>query len=201
MSDLYRLDLPTLSRLPRMGEKSADNVLQALNNSKKTTLSRFLYALGIRDVGESTARNLALHFQTLERIKLATLDELLSVTDVGPVVAGHILSFFSEQHNLGLVDDLLSLGIHFHAGDMQHRTELVGKTFVLTGTLKTLGRSEAKSSLESLGAKVSSSVSKKTFAVIAGDSAGSKLEKARKLGVSILTEEDLLTLINRSNYG
>ena len=99
-----------------MGEKSADNVLQALNNSKKTTLSRFLYALGIRDVGESTARNLALHFQTLERIKLATLDELLSVTDVGPVVAGHILSFFSEQHNLGLLMIcFFSLGIHFHA--------------------------------------------------------------------------------------
>ena len=195
VSDLYTLTQEQLAELERMAEKSATNIIAALNNSKETTLDRFLYALGIREVGDATARSLANHFGNLSAIQSASQDTLEKVDDVGPIVARHIVTFFLQSHNREVIKDLLKAGIHWP--DIKIRTEqpLKGKTFVITGTLETMKRDEAKQRLMELGAKVSGSVSKKTDYVIAGSEPGSKAEKARKLDVEILDEASFLSLI------
>lgn len=192
-ADLYTLTLSDWANLERMGEKSARNKVDALNKSKSTTLPKFLYALGIREVGESTARNLAYHFKTLEAIMSATEDQLLAVNDVGPVVASHVVHFFAQPHNREVVEKLIHAGIHWPCIESKNVSDLPlhGKTFVITGTLPTLSRDEAKALLESLGATVSGSVSKQTDYLLAGEKAGSKLTKAQSLGVTIIDEAAL----------
>ncbi|MFN4003672.1 MAG: NAD-dependent DNA ligase LigA [Hylemonella sp.] len=197
LPDLYRLDLATLSDLDRMGEKSAQNLIDALQKSKQTTLPRFLYGLGIRHVGEATARDLARHFGTLEAIMAASEEELLQVPDVGPVVARSIRTFFDQPHNREVVQALRDCGVHWPQGEPAPRAAqpLAGKTFVLTGTLPTLSRDEAKALLEAAGAKVAGSVSRKTDYVVAGAEAGSKLDKARELGVPVIDEAALHAML------
>ncbi len=194
LPDLYRLDVATLAALERMAEKSAHNIVDALEKSKHTTLNRFLFALGIRNVGESTAKDLARHFGKLDAIEQASAEQLLAVSDVGPVVAQSIVDFFSESHNREVVHQLRELGVHWeeHEGVSTQAMPLSGKIFVLTGTLASLSRDEAKSRLEALGAKVSGSVSKKTDYVVAGTEAGSKLVKAQELNVPVWDELALL---------
>ena len=193
LPDLYRLDVKTLAALERMAEKSALNIVEALEKSKHTTLHRFLFALGIRNVGESTSKDLARHFGNLEAIMQAGLEQLQAVPDVGPVVAQSIVDFFSEAHNRDVVQQLRSLGVQWeeHTGVSTQTLPLSGKTFVLTGTLG-MSRDEAKARLEALGAKVAGSVSKKTDCVVAGAEAGSKLEKALELNVPVWDEAALL---------
>ncbi|OOF56340.1 NAD-dependent DNA ligase LigA [Rodentibacter myodis] len=193
-ADLFKLNLTTLTRLEHMGAKSAENALNSLNKAKQTTLARFIFALGIREVGEATALNLANHFKTLEALQNADFEQLQQVPDVGEVVANRILAFWHEPHNVDVVNDLIAQGVHWdtvqikEAGDNPFK----GKTVVLTGTLSQMGRNEAKALLQEMGAKVSGSVSAKTDFVIAGDAAGSKLTKAQELGVAVLTEEEFL---------
>ncbi len=197
LPDLYRLGLTALAGLERMAEKSAMNVLEALEKSKSTTLPRFLYGLGIRHVGEATARDLARHFGALDRIMDASVEQLLEVNDVGPVVAQSIRTFFDQPHNREVVEQLRACGLHWPEGEpaVQAPRPLAGKTFVLTGTLPTLSREAAKEMLEAAGARVAGSVSQKTDYVVAGAEAGSKLEKAMALGVSILDESGLFHLL------
>jgi DNA ligase (NAD+) len=180
-----------------MAEKSAGNVLQAIEQSKQTTLARFLFGLGIRHVGEATARDLARHFGGLGAIMDASVDALLQVPDVGPVVAQSIRTFFEQPHNREVVEQLRACGVHWEEGEPQAAAvlPLSGKTVVLTGTLPTLSRDEAKALLEAAGAKVAGSVSKKTWCVVAGAEAGSKLDKARELGVPVLDEEGLRAIV------
>lgn len=196
-ADLFKLDLTTLCRLERMAEKSAQNALASLQKAKQTTLARFIFALGIREVGEATALNLANHFKTLEALQAADLDTLQEVPDVGEVVANRIFVFWREAHNVAVVEDLLKQGIHWPAVEEKivGDNPFNGKTVVLTGTLSQMGRSEAKARLQELGAKVSGSVSAKTDFVIAGDAAGSKLTKAQELGVTVLSEEQWLAML------
>ena len=196
-ADLFKLDLTTLTRLERMGAKSAENALASLEKAKNTTLARFIFALGIREVGEATALNLANHFKTLEALQNADLDALQQVPDVGEVVANRILAFWHEPHNVAVVNDLIAQGVHWETVETKEVTEnrFKGKTVVLTGTLTQMGRNEAKALLQDMGAKVSGSVSAKTDFVIAGDAAGSKLTKAQELGVTVLTEEEFLAEI------
>ena len=196
-ADLFKLDLTTLTRLERMGTKSAENALASLEKAKNTTLARFIFALGIREVGEATALNLANHFKTLEALQNADLDALQQVPDVGEVVANRILAFWHEPHNVSVVNDLIAQGVHWETVETKEVTEnrFKGKTVVLTGTLTQMGRNEAKTLLQDMGAKVSGSVSAKTDFVIAGDAAGSKLTKAQELGVAVLTEEEFLAQI------
>ncbi|EGR0620630.1 DNA ligase (NAD(+)) LigA [Vibrio parahaemolyticus] len=198
-ADLFKLSAGVLTVLDRMGPKSAQNIVNALEKSKLTTLPRFLYSLGIREVGEATAANLAQHFKSLEAIQAATEEQLIAVQDIGVVVAKHITTFFEEEQNQAVVQDLLVQGIHWpevSAPEQGAELPLEGKTVVLTGTLSQLGRTEAKEALQSLGAKVTGSVSKKTDILFAGENAGSKLVKAQELGIEIKTEQDLLELIN-----
>jgi DNA ligase (NAD+) len=197
LPDLYRLGLANLVALERMGDKSAQNLLAALEQSKATTLPRFLYGLGIRHVGESTARDLARHFGQLDAIMDASVEQLLQVPDVGPIVAESIHAFFAQPHNREVIEQLRACGVHWEEGEpaVQAPLPLAGKTVVLTGTLAALSRDEAKELLEAAGAKVAGSVSKKTDYVIAGAEAGSKLEKARELGVAVLDEEGLRQLL------
>uniref|UniRef100_UPI0022717118 helix-hairpin-helix domain-containing protein n=1 Tax=Vibrio parahaemolyticus TaxID=670 RepID=UPI0022717118 len=198
-ADLFKLSAGVLTVLERMGPKSAQNIVNALEKSKLTTLPRFLYSLGIREVGEATAANLAQHFKSLEAIQAATEEQLIAVQDIGVVVAKHITTFFEEEQNQAVVQDLLVQGIHWpevSAPEQGAALPLEGKTVVLTGTLSQLGRTEAKEALQSLGAKVTGSVSKKTDILFAGENAGSKLTKAQELGIEIKTEQDLLELIN-----
>lgn len=198
-ADLFKLSAGVLTVLDRMGPKSAQNIVNALEKSKLTTLPRFLYSLGIREVGEATAANLAQHFKSLEAIQAATEEQLIAVQDIGVVVAKHITTFFEEEQNQAVVQDLLVQGIHWpevSAPEQGAELPLEGKTVVLTGTLSQLGRTEAKEALQSLGAKVTGSVSKKTDILFAGENAGSKLAKAQELGIEIKTEQDLLELIN-----
>ncbi|HCH5604129.1 TPA: NAD-dependent DNA ligase LigA [Vibrio parahaemolyticus] len=198
-ADLFKLSAGVLTVLDRMGPKSAQNIVNALEKSKLTTLPRFLYSLGIREVGEATAANLAQHFKSLEAIQAATEEQLIAVQDIGVVVAKHITTFFEEEKNQAVVQDLLVQGIHWpevSAPEQGAELPLEGKTVVLTGTLSQLGRTEAKEALQSLGAKVTGSVSKKTDILFAGENAGSKLTKAQELGIEIKTEQDLLELIN-----
>jgi DNA ligase (NAD+) len=196
LPDLYKLGLATLSALDRMAHKSAQNVLAALEKSKQATLPRFLYGLGIRHVGEATARDLARHFGQLDAIMDAGVERLLEVPDVGPVVAESIHTFFAQNHNREVVEQLRACGVGWPEGEPEARSPkpLAGKTVVLTGSLPTLSRDEAKDLLEAAGAKVAGSVSKKTDFVVAGADAGSKLEKARQLGVAIVDEDGLRKL-------
>jgi DNA ligase (NAD+) len=199
LSDLYELDLETLMKLERMGKKSAENLLAALQHSKKTSFARFIYALGIREIGESSARVLGEHFSTIEAITSATLDELMALPDIGPVGASNVLHFFAQAHNLEVIHRLLRLGIHWPMEEKKSvnpDSPFFGKTVVLTGTLNTLGREEAKVILLARGAKVSGSVSSKTDFVIAGSEAGSKLDKALDLGIRVLNEEELIGMLN-----
>lgn len=199
-ADIYdkrKLDLRTLANLERMGEKSALNLLGAIEHSKRTTLARFIYALGIRNVGEATAKDLARHFGKLESLMKADEESLQQVPDVGPVVAQSIIAFFSEPHNIEVVKALRARGVQWveHEAQAVRESALSSKTFVLTGTLATMTREQAKEKLEALGAKVSGSVSKKTDYVVAGEEAGSKLDKAHELGVAVLNEQQFLALL------
>jgi DNA ligase (NAD+) len=198
LPDLYRLGLSGLVELERMGEKSAQNLLAALEKSKNATLPRFLFGLGIRHVGESTARDLARHFGNLDAIMDASVEHLLEVPDVGPIVAESIHAFFQQPHNREVIEQLRACGVHWEEGAPAAAAPkpLSGKTVVLTGTLPTLSRDEAKDLLEAAGAKVAGSVSKKTDYVVAGAEAGSKLDKARELGVPVLDEQGLKELLD-----
>jgi DNA ligase (NAD+) len=193
-ADLYSLTQEELVSLDRMGEKSAENLLKAVAESKATTLPRFLYALGIRDVGEATAASLAAYYGNLRAIMEADTESLQEVPDVGPVVASRIRAFFTEKHNLDVIDRLIAAGIHWTEGKPAKRaTEgaLFGKTFVLTGTLSAMTRNEAKDRIQAAGGKVTGSVSGKTDFVVAGDNAGSKLTKAQNLEITVLNEVEL----------
>jgi DNA ligase (NAD+) len=202
LPELYTLGLAKLTALERMGEKSAQNLLAGLEKSKHTTLGRFLFGLGIRHVGETTAKDLAKHFGALDRLLEATAEQLLQVDDVGPVVAQSIRTFFDQPHNREVVEQLRAVGVRWdeHEGVAVDTSPkpLSGKTFVLTGTLPTLTRDQAKEMIEAAGGKVTGSVSKKTHHVVAGAEAGSKLDKAQELGVSILDEAALLALLAAS---
>ena len=200
LPDLYALGMANLSALERMADKSAANLLAALAGSKQTTLPRFLYALGIRHVGEATAKDLARHFGQLDKLVAASPTQLLDVNDVGPIVAQSIHTFFSQAHHLEVIEQLRSAGVTWPeaevgSGDAAPKT-LAGKTLVLTGALPSLSRDEAKELIEAAGGKVSGSVSKKTSFVVAGSEAGSKLEKALELGVAVLDEAALRTLLS-----
>jgi len=195
VAGLYALDAETLAGLERMGEKSAANLIAALEKSKHTTLDRFLYALGIREVGDATARALAHAFGELEELMGASAQELEAVRDIGPVVAQHIVHFFEQAHNRDVIRRLLKAGVNWPAVKRARRQPLEGNTYVLTGTLSSMTREQAKEELQALGATVSGSVSGKTTAVIAGEKAGSKLAKAEKLGIPVLFEHDLLRLL------
>jgi DNA ligase (NAD+) len=200
LPDLYRLGLTALVQLDRMAEKSALNVLAALEASKSTTLPRFIYGLGIRHVGEATAKEFARHFGTLDAFMSAPEEDLLGVADVGPVVAKSVVSFFEQAHHQEIVAQLRACGVHWEEGPPAERPVQVlsGKTVVLTGTLPTLSREQAKEMLETAGAKVAGSVSQKTSYVVAGTEAGSKLDKALSLGVPVLDEAGLLQLLKGS---
>ena len=195
-ADLFSLDLETLSSLDRMADKSARNLLDALETSKDTTLDRFLYGLGIPDVGETTAQTLAHHFGTLDALVECDEESLQRVPDVGPVVASEIVNFFAQPHNREVLEGLSAvLRVEVTEASVQPEASLSGKTFVLTGTLSSMGRDDAKRRLQSLGAKVSGSVSGKTSFVVAGAEAGSKLEKAETLGIAVIGETDFLAMI------
>jgi DNA ligase (NAD+) len=193
-ADLFELSLPQLISLERFGDKSAVNLLRALDTAKSTTLPKFLYALGIREVGEATARNLAMHFLNLEAVMTAAPESLIEVADVGDIVAHHIFEFMKEPANQSIIHKLQELGVHWPAIEQVSVEEqpLAGKTIVLTGTLSQMGRSEAKARLQTLGAKVSGSVSAKTDLLIAGEKAGSKLAKASELGIEVWDEQALV---------
>jgi DNA ligase (NAD+) len=197
LDDVYKLEVATIANLERMAEKSALNVVDAIAKSKQTTLARFIYALGIRNVGEATAKDLALHFGQLDKLMQADTEALLQVNDVGPIVAESIKQFFMEQHNVDVITSMREQGVHWeeHDGKKQQVGVLQGKTLVLTGTLPNLSRDQAQAKIEAAGGKVSGSVSKKTDYVVAGADAGSKLEKAQTLGVSVIDEDQLLALL------
>ncbi len=199
LPDLYRLDVTGLTALDRMGEKSAVNLVAALEASKRTTLARFLYGLGIRHVGETTAKDLARHFGGLDRLMAASVEQLLEVGDVGPIVAASVHTFFAQAHNREVVEQLRAAGVHWdeHAGVAAGTPpgRLGGRTFVLTGTLPTLSREDAKTRIEAAGGKVAGAVSKKTNCVVAGAEAGSKLDKAATLGIAVIDEAGLLALL------
>ncbi|UZD60299.1 NAD-dependent DNA ligase LigA [Shewanella algae] len=196
-ADLFSLTASALTMLERMGLKSATNLVQAIEAAKQTTLAKFLYALGIREVGESTAANLARHFKELDALKQASVEQLIEVEDVGAIVAQHVAHFFAQPHNLEVIDKLLAAGVTWPAIEAPSEDEqpLKGQIWVLTGTLSQMSRTDAKAQLEALGAKVSGSVSKKTDCVVAGEAAGSKLTKANELGVKVLDEAGLLALL------
>ena len=197
LPDLYRMGFTALVTLDRMAEKSANNVLASIEKSKQTTLPRFVFGLGIRHVGEATAKELARHFGNMDAIMDATQDQLLQVADVGPIVAQSLRTFFDQPHNREVVEQLRACGVTWTEGEPTAGASLplAGQTFVLTGTLPTLSRDEAKDMLEALGAKVAGSVSKKTHCVVAGAEAGSKLDKAQALGIKVLDEAGLLALV------
>ncbi len=197
LPDLYKLGLVALASLDRMADKSAQNILAALQKSKQTTLSRFVFGLGIRHVGEATAKALAQHFGQLDAIMDATPEQLLEVADVGPIVASSLRTFFDQPHNREVVEQLRACGLTWPEGAplVQTSKPLTGKTFVITGTLPTLGRDQAKDLLEAAGAKVAGSVSKKTDYLLAGGEAGSKLDKARELGVAVIDEAQMQALL------
>jgi len=200
-ADLFRLTAQQLASLDRMGEKSAANLVAALERSKSTTLARFLYALGIRDVGEATAAALANHFGSLEALQQATVEDIQEVPDVGPVVAAHVHTFLQQAHNRAVIEALRAQGVHWpvqaprrHLGG---EGPLAGRSFVLTGTLTSMSRDQAGARIVALGGKVSGSVSKKTSYVVAGAEPGSKLQKARELGVEVLDEAGFLALLDQ----
>jgi len=194
-ADLYRLGFSALANLERMGEKSADNLIQAIHQSRHTTLARFIFALGIRHVGETTAKDLANHYQSMHALMDARLEDLLTVKDVGPVVADSIVSFMQETHNREVIEQLLASGMQLSVEKKVISAAVAGKTFVLTGTFPSLSRDQAKDLLEKAGAKVAGSVSKKTDYVVAGTDAGSKLTKAEELGITVIDEQAMLALL------
>ena len=198
-SQLFSLTVQQLSSLPRMGETSAKKLVNSLQISKKTTLARFLYSLGIREVGEATAANLALHYKTLPAIKEAGIESLKSVSDVGEIVAKHLYYFLRQDHNLEVIEQLLAAGIHWPEIKEVDASELplLDKTFVITGSFDAISRNDIKAALQALGAKVAGSVSKKTNTLVAGAAAGSKLAKATELGIEILDESAILTLLGK----
>jgi len=199
-ADLYKLGIAKLAALERMAEKSAANVCAAIEKSKATTLARFIYALGIRNVGEVTAKDLARHFGTLDALMDASVEQLMEAPDVGPVVAESIAAFFRESHNREGVEQLRAAGVHWEEGAPAARAAdgpFTGKIVVLTGTLASMSRDEAKARIEEAGGKVTGSVSKKTGYVVAGEEAGSKLDRAKELGVAVLDEKDFLKLLGR----
>lgn len=201
VSGLYHLDLQQLAGLERMGQKSAQNLLDALEHSKDTTLPKFLYALGVREVGEATARNLARHFGTLEELAAATEEALQEVDDVGPVVAHFVAEFFHQPHAQEEIEALCQIGVHWPVEETGGEEQpLSGQTWVLTGKLETLSRSEAKDYLQRLGAKVAGSVSVKTSHVVAGPGAGSKLNKARELEIPVMDEEGLMEMLRQWGF-
>ena len=195
VADLYRLEREQVAALERMADKSAGNLLQALEQSKATRFDRFLYALGIREVGETTARNLARHFR-LDELKRAGVEELCEVRDIGPVVAVNIAGFFRDERNLAILEQILAAGVHWEDEQQQQADDLQGQTFVITGTLPTLSRNEVKEMLTARGAKVSGSVSGNTDYLIAGENPGGKLDKAINLGIITLSEAELLKKLN-----
>jgi len=196
VADIYHLTTRDLTRLERMGEKSANNLVAAIDRSRHPVLWRFIYALGIREVGEATAKSLASHFGTLEAVAEADEESLKEVQDVGPIVAGHIRSFFDQSHNREILDALREAGVKWQQEEIVVGAKpLQGQTWVLTGTLSELTRDEAKEKLERLGAKVAGSVSRKTACVVAGEAAGSKLAKAEQLGLQVLDEQALLKML------
>ena len=199
VADIYSLQLEALTGLERMGDKSAANLLLAIENNKSISLPRFLFALGIREVGEATAQSLASHFGRLEDIISASDEALVSIQDIGEVVAHHIRAFFTESHNLDVIKQLQKAGVHPSETDpvKPESLPLNGQIFVVTGTLETMGRSEAKEKLQQLGAKVAGSVSVKTSCVVAGPGAGSKLTKAESLGVKVINEDEFLSLLEQ----
>jgi DNA ligase (NAD+) len=198
LPDLYKLGLAALANLDRMAEKSASNLLEALDKSKHTTLPRFLFGLGIRHIGEATAKELARHFGSLDAIMDASVEQLLQVADVGPIVAQSLRTFFDQPHNREVVEQLRACGVTWSEGAPAEQTPkpLLGKTFVITGTLPTLSRDQAKDLLEAAGAKVAGSVSKKTDYLLAGSDAGSKLDKARELGVAVIDEDAMNAMLS-----
>jgi len=204
-ADLYALNIGALLGMERMAEKSALNLLEAIEKSRSTTLARFIFGLGIRNVGESTAKDLARHFGTLDALLSADLEQLQQVPDVGPVVAASLRQFLAEEHNRAVVEQLRKAGVHWpeHAPAAADEAAapggaVAGKTFVLTGTLPTMTRDAAAALIEAAGGKVSGSVSKKTDYVVAGEEAGSKLVKANQLGVAVLDEDGLLALLQQN---
>jgi len=199
IADLFHLDHAAVSGLERMGDKSAQNLLDALQKSKQTTMARFIYALGVREVGEATAASLANHFSELDALMQASEEQLLEVDDVGPIVANHIVQFFQQSHNQEIITALLAEGVQWPVIEKKTTQEmpLVGQTWVLTGTLETLTRDQAKERLVALGAKVSGSVSVKTHCVVAGASAGSKLSKAEALSIEVWDEAALIVLLEQ----
>ncbi|MGO1749377.1 MAG: NAD-dependent DNA ligase LigA [Marinobacter sp.] len=200
VADIYHLTTKDLTRLDRMGEKSASNLVAAINGARQPVLWRFLYAMGVREVGEATAKSLASHFGTLEAVAEADEESLIAVQDVGPIVAGHIRSFFEQPHNRETLDALRDAGVKWQEEEITAGAKpLQGQTWVLTGTLLELTRDEAREKLEVLGAKVAGSVSKKTACVVAGEAAGSKLAKAEQLGVEVLDETGLLDMLKEHN--
>jgi DNA ligase (NAD+) len=208
-ADLYKLDSTVVAALERMAEKSAANLINAIEKSKETTLARFIYALGIRNVGETTARDLARHFGQLDRVIAADAQTLQQVQDIGPVVAQSMTDFFAEKHNLEVITQLRTRGVRWEEREVRQQSAtagvarlsavgIAGRTFVLTGTLPTLTREEATQRIEAEGGKVSDSVSKKTDYVVAGDEPGSKYDKAMELGIPVLDEKGLLKLLQVS---
>ena len=198
IADIYQLSAEQWASLERMGKKSSEKLMKALEDSKKTSFARFLYALGIRDVGESTARILSENFSKLDTLMLATNEALQDLPDIGPVAAQSIVAFFQQSHNRDIIQTLQDEGIHWEvATPVTTKPSLAGHTFVLTGTLQEMTRDHAKAQLHALGAKVSGSVSKKTYCVVAGEKAGSKLDKAQKLGIKIIDEAALKVLLDQ----
>lgn len=195
VADLYLLKEEQLATLERMGKKSASNAIRAIEKSKQNPLHRLLFALGIRFVGGRTAKLLAQHFGTMEKLQRATVEELLSVPEVGEKIAQSIVSFFNEEKNLELIDKLRRSGVNLKEGEKMRGTKLSGLTFVLTGTLASMSREEAKNLIEELGGKVGTAVSKKTNYLVVGENAGSKLDKAQELGIPVLTEEEFKQMI------
>lgn len=198
IADLYAVSIQQVAGLERMADKSASNLVDALQQSKKTSLKRFLFALGIRDVGESTALTLSQYYGTLDKIMSADEESLQQVPDVGPIVAAHIVHFFAQPHNREVIDKLIAAGIQWPDVEVVEAAEqpLAGQTWVLTGTFSSLSRTDAKAKLQALGAKVAGSVSKKTTVVVAGEAAGSKLTKAEELGLDIRDEKALLEVLD-----
>lgn len=196
-ADLFKLTASMMTMLDRMGMKSATNLALAIEAAKTTTLPRFLYALGIREVGEATAANLAAHFGSLDALRIATIEQLIEVEDIGEVVAQHVAHFFAQPHNLEVIDALIAAGVNWPAIEAPSADEqpLKGQTWVLTGTLNQLNRNDAKAQLQVLGAKVAGSVLKNTDCLVAGEAAGSKLAKAQELGVKVIGEDELLALL------
>jgi DNA ligase (NAD+) len=202
-ADLYTLEESQLAELERMGAKSASNLVAAIAKSKETTFPRFLYALGIREVGEVTARSLAQHFGDVKSLSKADAEELQKIPDVGPVVAAHVETFFRQPHNQEVIDALINAGVHWpkekkRAAD---KSPLAGKKFVLTGALSGMTRDEAKDMISELGGQVTGSVSAKTDYVVAGADPGSKLEKAKALKIAVLDEEEFRKLVGRGITG